>query len=64
MYSLYIDTHDKEIVLCLYKDGKVLDKNIKNSTRNHSDYTMPMLKELLDNNDQNNTDLEDLPSEE
>ena len=49
MYSLYIDTHDKEIVLCLYKDGKVLDKNIKNSTRNHSDYTMPMLKELLDN---------------
>ena len=34
MYSLYIDTHDAEIVLCLYKDGKVIDSRVKNSTYN------------------------------
>lgn len=50
MYSLYIDTHDAEIVIALYKNGKYLDSKIKQSTRNHSDYTMPLLKELLDDN--------------
>lgn len=50
MYSLFLDTHDKNIIEVLYKDGKVLDKNIKVSERNHSDYTMPMLKELMTRN--------------
>ena len=50
MYSLFIDTHDKDINLVLYKDGEILDKNIKESERHHSDFIMPMLKELLDRN--------------
>lgn len=60
MYSLYIDTHDAEIVLCLYKDGKVIDSIVKNSTRNHSDFTMPLLKELLDNNQIKVNDLNEI----
>lgn len=50
MYSLFIDTHYKDIVLGLYKDGTLIDKSIKTSERNHSDYVMPMIKELIDNN--------------
>lgn len=48
MYSLYIDTHDTEIVIGLYKDGNLISRKVKESTRHHSDYTMPMLKEVLD----------------
>lgn len=51
MYSLFLDTHDKNIIEVLYKDGKVYDKNIRTSERNHSDFTMPMLNELLKRND-------------
>lgn len=50
MYSLYIDTHDTEIVIGLYKDGSLIARKVKESTRHHSDYTMPMLKEVLDSN--------------
>lgn len=50
MYSLFLDTHEKNIIEVLYKDGKVIDKNIKISERNHSDFTMPMLKELITRN--------------
>ena len=50
MYSLFIDTHDKDINLVIYKNGMILDKNIKESERHHSDFIMPMLKELLDRN--------------
>lgn len=50
MYSLFLDTHEKNIIEVLYKDGTVIDKNIKMSERNHSDFTMPMLKELINRN--------------
>jgi len=50
MISLFIDTHDKDINLALYKNEEILDKNIKESERHHSDFIMPMLKELLDRN--------------
>lgn len=50
MISLFIDTHDKDINIVLYKDGAILDKNIKESERHHSDFIMPMLKEVLDRN--------------
>lgn len=50
MYSLFLDTHDKNIIEVLYKDGVVLDKSIRTSEKNHSDFTMPMLKELMTHN--------------
>ena len=50
MFSLFIDTHDSLISLALYKDGKYVDKKQKESTMHHSDYIMPMLVELLNDN--------------
>ena len=50
MFSLFIDTHDALISLALYKDVKFVDKKQKESTMHHSDYIMPMLVELLNDN--------------
>ena len=50
MFSLFIDTHDALISLALYKDGKFVDKKQKESTMHHSDYIMPMLVELINDN--------------
>lgn len=60
MKSLFIDTHDTEIVLALYEDSFLKDKEIKVSVRHHSDYTMPMLKELLSRNHLNVNDLNEI----
>lgn len=50
MYSLFIDTHDLDLVIALYKDKKLKDKEIKESLRNHSDYTMPIIDEIIRRN--------------
>lgn len=50
MYSLFIDTHDLDLVIALYKDKKLKDKEIKESLRNHSDYTMPIIDEIIRKN--------------
>ncbi len=60
MYSLFIDTHDKDIVITLFKDGKVLSSNIKTSERHHSDYTMPMIDNILKDNKLTVHDLNEL----
>lgn len=60
MYSLFLDTHEKNIIEVLYKDGTLLDKNIRMSERNHSDFTMPMLKELMDRNNISVHDLNEI----
>ena len=60
MYSLFIDTHDKDIVITLFKDGKVLSSNIKTSERHHSDFTMPMIDNILKDNKLNVHDLGEL----
>ena len=51
MYTLFISTFDKIITIGLLKDGKVLDTNIKESTQNHSVYTMPMIESILNKNE-------------
>ncbi|MBO5475571.1 MAG: tRNA (adenosine(37)-N6)-threonylcarbamoyltransferase complex dimerization subunit type 1 TsaB [Bacilli bacterium] len=50
MYSLFIDTHDIEIIIALYKDEKLLDSIIKKSTRHHSEYIMPTIRDIISNN--------------
>lgn len=50
MYSLFIDTHDKDIIITLFKNGKVVSSNIKTSERHHSDFTMPMIDNILKDN--------------
>ena len=49
MYSLLIDTHDKDLLICLYKDDNVLDKEISN-TPNHASKCMPMINDILNRN--------------
>ena len=46
MYSLLIDTHDKNLLIALYKDDKVLDKEI-NDTSNHASKCMPIINDIL-----------------
>ena len=60
MYSFFIDTHDRIITVAIYKDGKVLDYQQKESARSHGDYTMPMVKDLLDKNNLNVHDLNEV----
>lgn len=60
MLSLFLDTHDKNIIEVLYKDGKVLDKEIRLSERNHSDYTIPMLNTMLKRNNITVQDLNEI----
>ena len=49
MYSLLIDTHDVELLICLYKDGIILDKEINNTT-NHASKCMPIINDILGRN--------------
>lgn len=49
MYTLFIDSHSSNICLALY-NGKVLIKKEKESIESHSIFLVPMLKELLDEN--------------
>ena len=50
MYSLFISTFDKLISIGLLKNGEVLEVSEKESSRNHSEFVMPMIKRVLDNN--------------
>lgn len=50
MYTLFISTFDKIITIGLLKDGNVIDMSVKESTQNHSVYTMPMIESILNNN--------------
>ena len=47
MNTLFIDTHDKNVVLILFKDGKVFKTKNVLSTNKHSEVTMPLLDELM-----------------
>ena len=49
MYSLFVDTHFLNLVLVLYKEGKVVDKVELINIRNQSEYLVPNIKKILDN---------------
>ena len=50
MYSLFIDTHYLNLVVVLYKDGVVVDKNELINIRNQSEVLVPSIVTILDNN--------------
>lgn len=60
MYSLFVDTHDIEIIIGLYKDGKIVDSSTKSSPRHHSEIMMPTIREILKNNGLNVHDLNEI----
>ena len=47
MYSLFIDTHDKNVVVIIYKDGKVFKMKNVESKNKHSEITMPIIDSLF-----------------
>lgn len=47
MYTLFIDTHFKDVVIAIYQDGKLLKKDVSDNQR-HSVVTMPMIVSALD----------------
>lgn len=50
MNSLFIDTHGKNVLLILFKNGKVLDKIDIETLNKHSVATMPSIKRILESN--------------
>ena len=47
MYSLFIDTHDKNVIIIIYKDGKVTGMKNLESKSKHSEITMPTIDSLF-----------------
>lgn len=50
MYTLYIDTHMHNVIIVIYKNGKLLQKIEKDSNQSHSVLTMPAIEEILQAN--------------
>ncbi len=47
MYTLFIDTHDKNVLIILYKDGKIINKENLETKNKHSEVTMPTIDKVL-----------------
>ena len=60
MYSLFIDTHNELIKIILFKDGKILTDIEKMSNMQHSVYTMPMIEEILKENNIESSNLNEI----
>lgn len=50
MYTLFIDTHYKDVIIVLFKDMVLLDKNIILNVDNTSVETMPTIIDILEKN--------------
>ena len=50
MYTLFLDTHDKNVVIVLYKDGNPLAIKSIESNNRHSVITLPSIKDTLESN--------------
>ena len=50
MWSLFIDTHYKNIVIVLYQNEELVDIVNKEVSKDHSVFIMPLLEELLKKN--------------
>lgn len=48
MYTLFLDTHDKDVIVIIYKDGKLFKKKEVLSKSRHSQITMPTIIEVLE----------------
>ncbi len=51
MYTLFIDTHDKNVLIILYKDGQILAKENLTTTNKHSEVALPTIDKVLSSAD-------------
>ena len=49
MYTLFIDTHDKNVLIILYKDGKIINQENLETKNKHSEVAMPTIDNVLKN---------------
>ena len=47
MYTLFIDTHDKNVLIILFKDGKIIVKEDLETKNKHSEVAMPTIDKVL-----------------
>lgn len=57
MYTLLIDTHFTKVILVLYKDDNIIKVIVEESNQSHSIITMPLIRELLK---ENNLDINEI----
>ena len=50
MYTLFIDTHYKDILIIIYKDNELLDKIVINDVKSTSIETMPAIEKIISKN--------------
>ena len=47
LYTLFIDTHDKNVLIILFKDGKIINKENLETKNKHSEVPMPSIDKVL-----------------
>jgi tRNA threonylcarbamoyl adenosine modification protein YeaZ len=57
LYTLFIDTHDKNVLLILFKDGKIISTEDLETKNKHSEVALPTIASILDNS---NVDVSEL----
>ena len=60
MYSLFISTYNKYIIIGLLKNGELINKKEQVSAQNHSVYTMSMIDDILKENNIGTTYLNEI----
>lgn len=48
LYTLFIDTHDKNVLMILFKDGKIINKEDLETKNKHSEVALPTIANLLE----------------
>ena len=57
LYTLFIDTHDKKVLIILFKDGKIIIKEDLETKNKHSEVAMPTIDKVLKDS---NVDIRDV----
>ena len=57
VYTLVIDTHDKNVLIILFKDGKIISTENLETKNKHSEVALPTIASILDNS---NVDVSEL----
>lgn len=57
MIELYLDTHFQDVLIALYKDGKLFDLKKEKNVKNTSVVTLPLFIEMLNHNNLNVNDI-------
>lgn len=60
LYTLFIDTHNKNVLIILFKDGKILLKEDLESKNKHSEVAMPTIDKVLKNANIDITELDNI----